>query len=503
MTMIMIILFIGGFAAWLSEGWHRNLPRLIALASCAIAGLFLIPLILKPSGEYIVMAGVGSTWIEHIEIAWIPRFGINFVLGLDGLSLLMVGLTIFLGFVAVIASWDEIDHRPGFFQFNLLWTLAGVVGVFVALDLFLFFFLWEVMLIPMYFLIAIWGHENKSYAAMKFFLFTQVSGLIMLVAILALALTNSSLTGNLTFNYFELLGHSLPKDISFWLMCGFFVAFVVKLPGFPFHTWLPDAHTQAPTAASVLLAGILLKTGAYGLIRFTVPLFPEAASQISVLAMSLGAAGILYGALLAFAQTDFKRLVAYSSVSHMGFVLVGVFAWTELSIQGSVMQMVAHGFSTAALFMMAGALQQRLHTRDMTIMGGLWQEAPRMGAIAMFFVIASLGMPGLGNFVGEFLILMGAFGVNKAITIIATLGLVAGAIYALMAMQKVFQGERAKIIGMQDFGGRELSAMIPMMLGLTFIGVYPQPVFDLIEPALATLYQLTEINPAEWIGAAR
>ena len=503
MILIMTILFLGGLAAWLIETWNKNLPRWIAVGSCAIAGLFLIPLTLTSGSESIVMAGVSSTWIEHVEVAWIPRFGINFVFGLDGLSLLMVGLTLFLGFVAVISSWDEIDHQPGFFQFNLLWTLAGVVGVFVALDLFLFFFFWEVMLIPMYFLIAIWGHENKSYAAMKFFLFTQISGLIMLVAILVLVLTNSSISGNLTFNYFELLGHRLPEDISFWLMCGFFVAFVVKLPGFPFHTWLPDAHTQAPTAASVLLAGILLKTGAYGLIRFTVPLFPEAAMQISVLAMTLGAAGILYGALLAFAQTDFKRLVAYSSVSHMGFVLVGVFAWTELTIQGSVMQMVAHGFSTAALFMTAGALQQRLHTRDMTLMGGLWQEAPRMGAIAMFFIIASLGMPGLGNFVGEFLILMGAFSVNKVITIIATLGLVTGAIYALIAMQKVFQGERDKIIGMQDFGGRELSAMIPMILGLTFIGVYPQPVFDLIEPALATLYRLTEINPSEWKGAVR
>ena len=206
---------------------------------------------------------------------------------------------------------------------------------------------------------------------------------------------------------------------------------------------------------------------------------------------------------LPISQTDFKRLVAYSSVSHMGFVLVGVFAWTELTIQGSVMQMVAHGFSTAALFMMAGALQQRLHTRDMTLMGGLWQEAPRMGAIAMFFIVASLGMPGLGNFVGEFLILLGAFSVNKVITILATLGLVTGAIYALIAMQKVFQGERDKVIGMRDFGAREMSAMIPMIVGLTFIGVYPQPVFDLIEPALATLYELTEINPVKWIGAVQ
>lgn len=503
MVLIMMILFAGGIVAWSVESWNRNLPRWIAVGSCALAALALVWLALTSNGQVISMAGVKATWIEHLNVAWIPRFGINFVFGLDGFSLLMVGLTLFLGFVAIIASWDEIDHKPGFFAFNLMWTLAGVVGVFVALDLFLFFFFWEVMLIPMYLLIAIWGHEKKSYAAMKFFLFTQISGLIMLVAILALALTNYSISGNLTFNYFELLGHAVPSDLSFWLMCGFFVAFVVKLPGFPFHTWLPDAHTQAPTAASVLLAGILLKTGAYGLIRFTVPLFPEAASEISVPAMTLGAAGIVYGALLAFAQTDFKRLVAYSSVSHMGFVLLGVFAFTELTLQGSVMQMVAHGFSTAALFMMAGALQQRLHTRDMTEMGGLWQEAPRMGAIAMFFIVASLGMPGLGNFVGEFLILLGAFSINKTITIIATLGLVTGAVYALIAMQRVFQGERGEVTGMRDFGARELSAMVPMMLGLTFIGVYPQPLFDLIEPALQTLYQLTGVNPVEWIGAAR
>lgn len=503
MVLIMLTLLAGGVVAWLIEGWHRDMPRWISLASCTLSGLLAIPLFFSSGAEHIVLSGVSSVWIEVIDVAWIPRFGIGFLFAIDGLGLLMVSLTIFLGFIAVISSWSEIDHQPGFFQFNLMWTLAGVVGVFVSLDLFLFFFFWEVMLIPMYFLIAIWGHENRAYAAMKFFLFTQISGLIMLVAILALVLGYQAQTGEITFSYFDLLGHKLDPDLSWYLMCGFFVAFVVKLPGFPFHTWLPDAHTQAPTAASVLLAGILLKTGAYGLIRFTVPLFPEAAADIAEVAMGLGTIGILYGALLAFAQDDFKRLVAYSSVSHMGFVLVGIFAWTEITLQGSVMQMVAHGFSTAALFMMAGAIQQRLHTRSMAAMGGLWQEAPRMGAIAMFFVVAGLGMPGLGNFVGEFLVLLGTFGVNKLIAVLATLGLVTGAVYGLIAMQKVFQGRRESVSGIPDFGVRELSAMIPMMVGLTLMGVYPQPIFDMVEPTLASLYELTGINPTTWVGSIR
>ena len=273
MLLTILTLFIGGLVAWSIEAWNKDLPRWISVGTCLIASILIATLYFQPTQQELMLAGVSSTWYEVLSIPWIPRFGISFVLAIDGLSLLMVSLTLFLGFIAILSSWDEIDRRPGFFQFNLMWTLAGVVGVFVALDLFLFFFFWEVMLIPMYLLIAIWGHENKAYAAMKFFLFTQVSGLIMLVAILALVLGVAGTGAPLTFNYFDLMGHQLGEGLSFWLMCGFFVAFVVKLPGFPFHTWLPDAHTQAPTAASVLLAGILLKTGAYGLIRFTVPLF--------------------------------------------------------------------------------------------------------------------------------------------------------------------------------------------------------------------------------------
>lgn len=497
---IILLLFLGGLVAWLAETWNRDWPRWVSLITVIICGILTLPFFLMGANEIVTLNGTLSSWIVLLQFEWIPRFGINLIFALDGLGLLMVALTVFLGMVAILSSWSEIDYRPGFFQFNLMWTLAGVVGVFVALDLFLFFMFWEVMLIPMYFLIAIWGHEERAYAAMKFFLFTQISGLLMLFSILALVFFNEANTGAFTFSYFSLLGTVLDPELAFYIMLGFFIAFVVKLPGVPFHTWLPDAHTQAPTAASVLLAGILLKTGAYGLIRFTIPLFPEAAREMANLAMILGAVSVIYGAVLAFAQTDFKRLVAYSSVSHMGFVLIGVYAWNELSLQGSVMQMVAHGFSTAALFMLAGALQHRLHTREMPEMGGLWLDMPRMGAIAMFFIVASLGMPGLGNFVGEFLILMGTFQVDVTVTVIAALGLVTAAVYALIAMQRVFQGQRQeKGPELEDFGAREVTVMVLMMVGLVFLGLYPQPVFELVDPVLASLYHLSGAADI-WLG---
>lgn len=496
---IISVLFIGGLAAWLSERRNKDWPKWISLVSIFLSALLLIPLFSLEPGN-LQLGSTSSSWLLIYQIPWIPRFGITFLFALDGLSLLMVSLTIFLGLVALSSSWNEIDHQPGFFQFNLLWTLAGVVGVFVSLDLFLFFFFWEIMLIPMYLLIAIWGHEKRAYASMKFFLFTQFSGLLMLLSILALVFTAESITGVYTFNYFDLIGLNIDPDLAWWLMLGFFIAFVVKLPAFPFHTWLPDAHTQAPTAASVLLAGILLKTGAYGLIRFTVPLFPQAAIEIAQVAMLLGAIGVVYGAIQAFAQDDFKRLVAYSSVSHMGFVLIGIYAWNELTLQGSVMQMVAHGLSTAALFMIAGALQHRLHTRDVREMGGLWKDMPRMGAIAMFFIVASLGMPGLGNFVGEFLILLGTFQVNIPITVFASLGLITAAVYSLIAMQRVFQGKSSGKANLKDFDAREVSTMILMMLGLVYLGIHPQPVFDLVEPALRSLYEISG-STQDWVGA--
>ena len=479
---VVILAMLGaGVVAWASERvLGKEAPRLVSLLAFGAGLVWSVALWLDgadANGLYAAM-----------DWPWIARFGIHLALEMDGLSLLMVALTMFLGIVAVVSSWDEIDSGHGFFQFNILMVMAGVVGVFTAMDLLLFFFFWEVMLIPMYLLIAIWGHEEKAYASMKFFLFTQISGLLMLFAILALVFVHHGATGEITFSYKALLGTEIDPGIATWLMLGFFVAFATKLPSVPVHTWLPDAHTQAPTAGSVILAGILLKTGAYGIIRFAVPLFPEASADIALWAMLLGTVSILYGGVMAFSQSDFKRLVAYSSIAHMGFILLGVYAFNELGMQGAIVTMIAHGFSTAALFMMAGAIQQRLHTREMSQMGGLWKHAPRMGTMTLFFVIASVGMPGLGNFVGEFLALLGAFQENWVMAVVATLGIVVAAVYGLYLMQRSFQGTpNPDIASMRDFGLREMSVMAAMMAGLVWVGVYPQHVLELSNATIQTL----------------
>ena len=374
LVVLISILFFGGVLAWLSEGLDSKFPRVIALTAVVIDLLVMLTLLGADAGD--------SGWIVQLNAQWMPRFGISFHLAADGLSVLMMLLTAFLGAVAIGSAWDEITEKTGFFYFNLLWTLAGVIGVFTALDLFLFFFFWEVMLIPMYFIIAIWGHENKNYAAMKFFIFTQVTGMLMLISILALAYFHYVQFGWFSFDYVDLLKVNTSSAIEMWIMLGFFVAFSTKLPSFPFHSWLPDAHSQAPTAGSVILAGVLLKTGAYGLIRFAIPLFPEASMTFAPFAMTLAVISILYCAKVAFAQTDIKRLIAYTSVSHMGFVLLGIYAWNEQALQGAVMTMLAHGLSAAALFMLAGGLQHRIHTRDMDHMGGFWAKVPRLSFVA-------------------------------------------------------------------------------------------------------------------------
>ncbi|MCL4303563.1 MAG: NADH-quinone oxidoreductase subunit M [Anaerolineae bacterium] len=482
---LIIILLVGGLLAWLFQRWNVLWSRWISLIALGVD----LVLVLVLWGQNLASAELAHSqrWLVQLNLAWIPQFGINFHLALDGLSLLMVALTVFLGFMAVAASWTDIQEQVGFFHFNLMWILAGIVGVFLALDLFLFYFFWEMMLVPMYFLISIWGHENRIYAAVKFFIFTQASGLLILLAILGLYFVHGQNTGVYTFDYMQLLGTSMATPTAMWLMMGFMVAFLVKLPAVPFHSWLPDAHTEAPTAGSVILAGLLLKTGAYGLLRFVLPLFPAAAAAFAPAAMLLGVVGILYGAMLAFAQTDLKRLVAYTSVSHMGFVLLGVFAFNELALQGAVMEIVCHGISTGALFILVGALQERLRTREMSEMGGLWAEVPRMGAVGLVFAMASLGLPGLGNFVAEFLVLLGTYQVNILLTIVATVGLIIAMVYSLWLIQRIFHGPNLAGRTLSDFSIREMAIMTAMIVAIVWLGLYPQPVLNTVKPVLQIL----------------
>jgi NADH-quinone oxidoreductase subunit M len=476
LTALIFILVAGGLLSWVTERWRPGSARWVALATVGIE-LALAIWLWRQHVEAMALPG-HFAWLAETRATWISRFGVSFHLAMDGMSLILIVLTAFLGVVSVACSWTEIQERAGFFYFNLLWTLAGAVGVFLALDLFLFFFFWELMLVPMYFMIAIWGHEKRRYASIKFFIFTQGSGLLMLVAILALVFVHYRGSGVLTFDYFELLNTAMSPSVGLWIMLGFFIAFAVKLPIVPFHTWLPDAHTEAPTAGSVILAGVLLKTGAYGLLRFVVPLFPEAAQRFAPVAMALGAAGVLYGAFLAFAQTDFKRLVAYTSVSHLGFVVLGIFAWNPWSLSGAVMQMIAHGVSTGALFVIAGILQERTHTRDMRGLGGLWSVTPRLAAMGLFFAIAALGLPGMGNFVGEFLVLLGSYRVNPILASVAALAFVGSVVYALALVQKTFHGENIHGWQLDDLSHREMTTLYAMAAISIWLGLYPQPVLD-------------------------
>ena len=480
---LIAIPFAGGFLAWYSGRVGSGLPRWVSLITVLVMTGGAVGLLTGNSAAPEGMK-VHGPWLVEFRLDWIPQIGAGFHLAADGLSLILVLLTAFLGLAAVASSWTEIREKTGFFHLNLLWILAGIIGVFLSIDLFLFYFFWELMLVPMYFLIALWGHENRRYASFKFFIFTQAGGLLMLIAILGLYFVHGRATGSYSFDYMELLDTPMTSATGFWLMLGFFVAFAVKLPVVPFHNWLPDAHTEAPTAGSVILAGLLLKTGAYGLIRFVVPLFPHAAREFAPAAMIMGVVGILYGAVTAFGQTDLKRLVAYTSVSHMGFVLLGVFVWSEIALQGAVMQIICHGIATGALFIIVGGLQERIHTRDMSRMGGLWESAPRMAGAALFFALASLGLPGLGNFVGEFLILLGAYKTSVAVASVAATGIIAAAIYSLWIVQMAFHGPNEQKWKIPDFSIREMAIILVMMLSLIWLGLFPRPVFDTSRQAL-------------------
>jgi NADH-quinone oxidoreductase subunit M len=495
LTWLIIEIFAGGLVAWLVGRWGNLWPRIVSLVTLSIHMVIMIVLWVYYFGPG---ASAQPAFVIEVNRSWIPQLGISYQLGLDGLSMLLILLTNFLGIIAVGCSWNAIQERVGFFHFNLLWIVAAIMGVFLALDLFLFYFFWELMLIPLYLLIGFWGYENKTYAAIKFFIFTQAAGLLMLIAILALFFIHGRATGVYTFNYNQLLGTPMSEGTARLLMLGFFAAFAVKLPAVPVHTWLPDAHTQAPTAGSVDLAGLVLKVGAYGMIRFLVPLFPKAALDFSGPAMGLAVAGIIYGAVLAFSQTDFKRLVAYTSISHMGFVLLGIFSYNELALEGAIVIMIAHAMSTGALFVLAGDLNDRIHTRDLNRMGGLWQTMPRMGGVALFFAIASLGLPGLGNFVGEFLVLLGTFQTNVPMAVVATLGLIVSVVYSLWMIQVAFQGPNVHAWKLPDLTAREGAIMAAMIAVIIWIGVYPQSILATARQSIVNLERIvTNTRSAE------
>ncbi|MCL1600760.1 MAG: NADH-quinone oxidoreductase subunit M [Actinomycetia bacterium] len=429
---------------------------------------------------------------EHVVL--VESFGISWSLAVDGISLFMVVLTALL-FPLSIAASRSITEQVKTYMVLMLILETGVLGVFLSLDLFVFFAFFEIVLIPMYLLISMWGSDNRAYAALKFVLFTAVGSAFLLVSIVALAVITGDQMGTFAnFDFRNVLQADLSTTTQYWLFGGFAIAFAIKVPLFPFHTWLPDAHTEAPTAGSVILAGVLLKMGTYGFLRFNLTLFPEATVDFAVPLAILAVIGIVYGAAVAIVQPDIKRLVAYSSVSHMGFVILGIFALTTQGMTGSVVTMISHGLTTGALFLLIGMIYERTHTRRIADYGGLAKIVPIYSGFFLFAVFASAGLPGLSGFVGEFTILIGSYLTLPVLTIIAASGVILAAIYLLWAYERVFTGPvvNPKLEGLRDLGFREVAIMVPLVVLIIGLGVYPKPVFERIEPSVGIILERIE-----------
>jgi NADH-quinone oxidoreductase subunit M len=440
----------------------------------------------------------GTLTMQFYErFTWIPSLGIQYFLGVDGISFLLVLLTTVLGFIAILSSWNAIQTRVKEYYVFMLILQTGMMGVFMALDFILFYIFWEVMLVPMYFLIGVWGGPRKLYAAIKFFLYTFLGSVLMLLGILTLYFYNHSVSGVYTFDVLKLMEVGLPRDIQYWTFLAFFIGFAVKVPMFPFHTWLPDAHVEAPTAGSVILAGVLLKMGTYGFVRFSLPFFPDATHELLPWMIGLSVIGIIYGALVAMMQPDMKKLIAYSSVSHLGFCMLGVFCLNEPGLNGAMIVMISHGLSTGALFLIVGQIYERRHTRMIKDFGGLSTPMPTYAAMYGIVTMASLGLPGLSGFIGEFLVLQGAW-LNDAYrwaAFFAASGMVLGAAYMLWLYQRVMfgkvEGENASL---SDLSLREKVTLVPLIVLAFWIGIYPAPFLKMMEKPVKFIVSTVSID---------
>jgi NADH-quinone oxidoreductase subunit M len=497
LTLIVFLPLVGAIAAILAgdrEGRRDEAVRWVALAASLI--VFALTLVLwgrfDPSDT-----SPEFQFVERYE--WMPTFGISYYVGIDGISLFLIVLTGFLTPIALLSSWGSVKKKVRDFSFFVLALEAGMLGVFVSLDLFLFYLFWDAMLVPMYFLIGIWGYERRIYAAVKFILYTMAGSVLMLIAIIGLAYLHNEATNAPSFDLLQLYRLDIPPHLAFWFFLAFALAFAIKVPLFPFHTWLPDAHVEAPTAGSVILAGVLLKMGTYGLVRFAFPLFPGAAFQLAPYLAGLAVAGIVYGALVAMVQPDMKKLVAYSSVSHLGFVVLGICAMNVQGVQGAVYQMLNHGVSTGGLFLIVGMLSDRRHTRLIAEYGGLKAVTPRLVAVFLIVTLSSIALPGLNGFVGEFLILVGAFRWDPRFAAVAVTGVILSAVYMLWMFQRVNYGPvtHRENTELKDLTPREWWVIAPIAAMAILMGVMPAPFLRPMEVSVQRVVQrVTSRQPA-------
>jgi NADH-quinone oxidoreductase subunit M len=482
---------------WPKGKEHDEGVKWIANIVFLLGFLISLPLILffnRP--EYI--AETGMRYVVRAD--WIPAIGVQYHMGIDGISLLLILLTTLLGFLSILSSWTAITERVREYYIYFLLLQVGMIGVFMALDFFLFYVFWEVMLVPMYFIIGIWGGPRKLYAAIKFFLYTLAGSVLLLLGILALYFYHHTATGIWTFDVLAFQALSLPLELQRWIFLALFFGFAIKVPMFPFHTWLPDAHVEAPTAGSVILAGVLLKMGTYGFVRFSLPILPDATREFLPWLLALSVIGIIYGALVAMMQKDVKRLVAYSSVSHLGFCMLGVFIATPLALEGGILQMINHGISTGALFLLVGVIYERRHTRLIAEFGGLSHVMPVFATVFLIMTLSSIGMPTLNGFIGEFMILQGVFADPdyRLWTIFGVIGIVLGAAYMLWLYQRIMFGalDKPENRHLPDLNWREVSLFVPLIVLAFWIGLYPRTFLDYLHEPVNQVVE--RVRPGEY-----